>query len=222
MDGPSARSWEVRLPLAPRRDPAPHLSKFASFPQLPTELRLMIWRLFLQDDEREVVFDHDDRRILPTPQLISPLLSVNVETRKLALEFYNEEVEIFDMPDTSVLVSKGFGYKKVTNAAMIMLGRPAGCVRLNLGKDRFIVGAEHDWIDLCARMISRSAWVALLRYPYSDRVPRRFDTAVSARIHQSKLSLIRDSITLYYEDSLHSEAWCRNNRLLLFHHLAGC
>jgi hypothetical protein len=74
------------------------LTSFASFATLPVELRLEIWQFFLllETKRRVVVLSHDKYpRVLPFAHLASPLLSVNRESRKLALEFYSCRVPIY-------------------------------------------------------------------------------------------------------------------------------
>ncbi|KAJ4418846.1 hypothetical protein N0V82_005292 [Gnomoniopsis sp. IMI 355080] len=67
------------------------------FPELSAELRLEVWRLFLNDEvfgRRVVIWDG---RVVPFAHLASPLLSVNVETRECALEFYPTKVDVYSL-----------------------------------------------------------------------------------------------------------------------------
>lgn len=66
---------------------------FQKFPELPAELRQMIIREALLEDEKKrpakvVLFDHNTYRVSPLRSLsenLSPMLSVNAEFRDVAL-----------------------------------------------------------------------------------------------------------------------------------------
>lgn len=77
--------------------------KFPLFPKLPTELRHMVIKEALDEHEKEtyrvVLFDPLTYRISPTKELAamaSPLLLVNIEFRKRALNAYTK-VGVFDL-----------------------------------------------------------------------------------------------------------------------------
>lgn len=73
---------------------------FHKFEDFASELRLEVWRLFLEDEaqHRRVVLW--DGRVMPLAQLASPLLKVSVEARETALEFYSLKVDIYSLPDS--------------------------------------------------------------------------------------------------------------------------
>ncbi|KAI1262863.1 hypothetical protein F5Y18DRAFT_438671 [Xylariaceae sp. FL1019] len=70
--------------------------------KLPTELRLNVWELAL---ENETSNDSSNRliilyqiRVIPTKNLISPLLSTTRESRRCALKYYNVKLAIYKVP----------------------------------------------------------------------------------------------------------------------------
>lgn len=72
---------------------------FHKFGDFPSELRLEIWRLYLEDEaqSRQVVIW--DGRVMPFRHLSSPLLKVNIETRTVALRFYPVKVNMYLLPE---------------------------------------------------------------------------------------------------------------------------
>lgn len=66
------------------------------FSQLPTELRLLIWKQALRNESssRLVLLHRTSRRVLPFRYLASPLLSVNMEARSVALKFYDVQLKV--------------------------------------------------------------------------------------------------------------------------------
>lgn len=73
------------------------LHKFQNF---PPELRLEVWRIFLEDEARSRRVVVWDGRVMPFAHLASSLLRVNVETRERALEFYPIKVKMYLLPET--------------------------------------------------------------------------------------------------------------------------
>lgn len=71
------------------------LHKFRNF---PAEVRLEIWRLFLEDEARGRRVVVWDGRVMPFAHLASPLLRVSPETRPLALERYPTKLDIYSLP----------------------------------------------------------------------------------------------------------------------------
>lgn len=63
--------------------------------EFPSEIRLEIWDLFLDDEARGRRVVVWDGRVMPFAHLASPLLSVSVETRECALVFYLTKVNIY-------------------------------------------------------------------------------------------------------------------------------
>ncbi|KAI1461102.1 hypothetical protein F4805DRAFT_313347 [Annulohypoxylon moriforme] len=110
------------------------------FSSLPTELRLQIWRTFLKaEPDRLVVIDFVDGSIYPTNLLVSPLLSVNSESREIAKAFYNFVVDVHHIafPDYYPWIVYGRRRKDYQECP---LGRFAGKVHLNLDHDIFVDG----------------------------------------------------------------------------------
>ncbi|KAI1383005.1 uncharacterized protein F4822DRAFT_421814 [Hypoxylon trugodes] len=65
--------------------------------RLPAELRLRIWEQALVNESagRVVILDERNNTIYPFKSLASPLLSVNVESRSCALEFYGTKLNVW-------------------------------------------------------------------------------------------------------------------------------
>ncbi|ROW17783.1 hypothetical protein VPNG_00887 [Cytospora leucostoma] len=76
---------------------------FPQFSDLPKELRLMIWEeaLLGARDNRTVFLNRD--RIWPMKHLISPLLSVNTESRVCAQAFYHVQLDVYSWCDIDSL-----------------------------------------------------------------------------------------------------------------------
>lgn len=77
------------------------------FSELPPELRLAIWEHALQDEasSRLVLLHETSHRVLPFRYLASPLLSVNMEARRVALKFYDIKLPVWPaLPANSVVV----------------------------------------------------------------------------------------------------------------------
>ncbi|KAI4861177.1 hypothetical protein F4820DRAFT_79433 [Hypoxylon rubiginosum] len=66
------------------------------FNELPMELRLQVWKeALLEESSNRIVFlDVRLSRVIPTKHLASPLLSVNYESRKCALEFFTMTLNV--------------------------------------------------------------------------------------------------------------------------------
>ncbi|KAK8090354.1 hypothetical protein PG997_005315 [Apiospora hydei] len=85
---------------------------FPYFPRLPAELQIMVWKEFAHAEasSRAVVvhttqeIDEDGERrratlhFLPLKRLISPLLTVNVQSRAVALRHYKTRINLFELP----------------------------------------------------------------------------------------------------------------------------
>lgn len=69
-------------------------ASFDLFPELPPELRALIWKFSLHQEARSRIVPIHRRRILPGMYLCSPILSVNVESRYSAQRFYNARVSV--------------------------------------------------------------------------------------------------------------------------------
>ncbi|KAI1262857.1 hypothetical protein F5Y18DRAFT_429728 [Xylariaceae sp. FL1019] len=74
------------------------MSVFKFFSQLPAELRLMIWELALAEELANRLVILYQFRIVPTSNIVSPLLFVNAESRACALALYSMKVTIYRIP----------------------------------------------------------------------------------------------------------------------------
>ncbi|KAI0160778.1 hypothetical protein GGR57DRAFT_456285 [Xylariaceae sp. FL1272] len=74
------------------------MSLFKPFNDLPKELRLTIWELALAEELTSRLVILYQFCIIPTKNIISPLLSVNAESRGCALALYDTKVTIYRMP----------------------------------------------------------------------------------------------------------------------------
>ncbi|CAJ2514140.1 Uu.00g022590.m01.CDS01 [Anthostomella pinea] len=70
----------------------------ATFKELPSELRIIIWNLALHNEAIGHIVMIYARRVISSKHLISPYLSVNQESRHYARAFYTVEVDVFGIP----------------------------------------------------------------------------------------------------------------------------
>ncbi|KAI0160773.1 hypothetical protein GGR57DRAFT_519662 [Xylariaceae sp. FL1272] len=70
--------------------------------KLPTELRLLVWEWALvnetSNDSSNRLIILRDTRVIPTKNLISPLLSTSRDSRYCALKFYDTKLTIYKIP----------------------------------------------------------------------------------------------------------------------------
>ncbi|KAI1773272.1 hypothetical protein F4818DRAFT_423763 [Hypoxylon cercidicola] len=73
---------------------------FSLFPYLPQEIKIHIWREFILtfSQSRLVLIDKESRRIVPTPFLSLPPLSVNSLSRLIAKTLYPIQLPVFYIP----------------------------------------------------------------------------------------------------------------------------
>ncbi|KAI2473384.1 hypothetical protein F4781DRAFT_189784 [Annulohypoxylon bovei var. microspora] len=106
-----------------------------TFAYLPTELRLQIWEDVLKQEteKRLVVIDLEHGSVYPMKRLISPLLTVNRESRELAKAFYNFVIDVYRKTDS---------HKRhwLTDHKKYPLGPSAGILHLNVDRDIFVKG----------------------------------------------------------------------------------
>ncbi|KAI1498131.1 hypothetical protein F5X99DRAFT_432246 [Biscogniauxia marginata] len=74
------------------------------FGQLPIDLRLPIWEIFMLQEcsGRLMIIDNLTSGILAVLRLLSPLLSVNMESRECATSFYGMKLPVYHVPSTSM------------------------------------------------------------------------------------------------------------------------
>ncbi|KAK7993838.1 hypothetical protein PG989_007219 [Apiospora arundinis] len=86
------------------------MATFTLFPRLAPELRDMIWKEALDEEaDGRIVPVHRNRmlfRIMPFRCLISPLLSTNQESRKLALLRYNYKLDVVSVSSSDDITSE--------------------------------------------------------------------------------------------------------------------
>ncbi|KAI0160779.1 hypothetical protein GGR57DRAFT_519668 [Xylariaceae sp. FL1272] len=90
---PISRGWII----APEGDMVSG-PQFTPFKLLPPELRLEVWEAALDEEAVNRLPVLLDTRIFPVKKLISPLLSVNVESRACALAFYDTKLTVYRLP----------------------------------------------------------------------------------------------------------------------------
>ncbi|KAK8061490.1 hypothetical protein PG994_007856 [Apiospora phragmitis] len=68
-------------------------------PRLPPEIWATIFDMFLEDEgnEREFVIHDDKPCLLPDIRLVSPLLSLNTQSRDAALKHYSTKLTVYDI-----------------------------------------------------------------------------------------------------------------------------
>ncbi|KAH9901878.1 hypothetical protein F4778DRAFT_737998 [Xylariomycetidae sp. FL2044] len=74
------------------------MTSFSLFPELVPELQMMIWDSALAEEQtgRMVILGREDRRIQPTLHLVSPILSVNHQSRRVAKSFYDVALDVLE------------------------------------------------------------------------------------------------------------------------------
>jgi len=97
---------------------------FPCFPQLPPEIREMVWKeLLLGESKNRIVSIHrSEPYLMADTSLISPLLSVSQESRAAALKYYNTKLTVYVFIHESCSRYPSF---------------PKGHLYVNLEKDHF-------------------------------------------------------------------------------------
>ncbi|KAI1381504.1 hypothetical protein F4677DRAFT_440718 [Hypoxylon crocopeplum] len=106
------------------------------FSELPVELRLQIWEEALHR-ERLVLVSDRSRTVCPMRKLVSPLLAVNRESRRVAKAFYNLTLDVHRISDQQKLDQPSH----VTSQDPVQ-GPSAGILYLSLDWDIFTSGIE--------------------------------------------------------------------------------
>lgn len=99
------------------------------FSDLPVELRLHIWEAALYQETRKrlVIFCEWEGSVTPSKQLISPLLTVNHESRQVAKAFYTLTLDV---------------HRKTLSYPQHSPDPLTGILRLSLDRDIFVVGTS--------------------------------------------------------------------------------
>lgn len=77
---------------------------FECFPHLPNELKAEIFSYALHEEDRSRILVVYASRVMPLKSLISPLLSVNALSRKMAKEHYTTKLDIFAVPTNNLIL----------------------------------------------------------------------------------------------------------------------
>ncbi|KAI0834327.1 hypothetical protein F5Y06DRAFT_306777 [Hypoxylon sp. FL0890] len=116
----------------------------ASFPfdKLPVEIRLLMWEEALLEESsgRLIILDHSTHRVLPFKSLVSPMLTINKESRSCALNFFTIKLTVCKLPGPNhptINVKGSFDFNEVNEA-------PNSKKRLYLSSqhDTFIAGLD--------------------------------------------------------------------------------
>ncbi|KAI0121546.1 hypothetical protein F4776DRAFT_221232 [Hypoxylon sp. NC0597] len=109
------------------------------FPELPPEIRIQIWETALhqETEKRLVVVDSRERAVLPMRRLISPLLMVNSESRKIAKAFFNFTLNVHHVLGST-------GRNRGRRLEHVATGPSAGKLYLSLDRDLFVKGLRWE------------------------------------------------------------------------------
>ncbi|KAK8023766.1 hypothetical protein PG993_011832 [Apiospora rasikravindrae] len=133
--------------------------EFRSFQSLPPELRLMIWDLVLDLEERGREVNICQHGVQPTKSLISPLLLVNAESRSLALSRYPDALPVWHYQGLRE-VQAGVVYISWPNDAIFRrLETVSNPIRRGLGYSSDELVAKRLWVPALI------TWL----YQHSDR-----------------------------------------------------
>ncbi|OTA97165.1 hypothetical protein M434DRAFT_386887 [Hypoxylon sp. CO27-5] len=146
------------------------------FCKLPPEIRIQIWEIALhqETEKRLVVADVRDHVVYPMRRLISPLLTVNRESREIAKTFFSFTLDVHRIPDPA---KRDFFLWVHTPS-----GPSAGKLYLSLDRDLFTEGPRWEECRYQGSGHLNSDWEILCNYetkPMSsddcDRVQRVLD-----------------------------------------------
>ncbi|KAH8681377.1 hypothetical protein BX600DRAFT_543958 [Xylariales sp. PMI_506] len=136
---------------------------FGLFASLPMELRLQIWDEFMcaESTGRPLIVHSQsqssiDARVLAFPELITPLLSVNRESRTVAQCFYPDRVAVYRLPrlidpQAKDLLSGRDLWDLCHSQVSYVLAytrraaRPAGVVHLNTERSVLVCSHNQHW-----------------------------------------------------------------------------
>ena len=189
--------------------PTPIMLQFTLFPQLPTELQLLVWKAAVEEagEKGRCILMDAGNRIRPTPQLQCPFLVTCRVSRDAALQFYSTKLDVFvddparDWKDTAQ-------------------GERAGVVYLNLDercsvfKDRFL----EDVIDKCNQpshpLHSPGSWKLPLKHTTAElpanlreQVVHMWEVIHKSRAHPIYLQLIFTATCYIYPNLTTHRLW---------------
>ncbi|ROV88262.1 hypothetical protein VSDG_09021 [Cytospora chrysosperma] len=194
-------------------------TSFQKFPDLTSELRLMIWNEALLGERNSRTVILQDDRVMPLKHLISPLLSVNYESRTCAQAFYNVKLDVYAVPKaqdepigglianadywTSRLGKGGIApyraairriiHDVVAPMAIERAAHRMGTVYVNLEQDTLILGYEcglHLLPDMKMKLLGET-------HPDPEDFPWAYITSkLPAAACEKASSLIRITVTI--------------------------
>lgn len=177
---------------------------FPRFHEFSAEIRLLIWKEVLRDEQedRAVIFDKHSMRILPTPRLVSPLLAACSESRHEALKVYNTCLDVYDMPLS--LPQGGLCTKdeSIPESMVREHGRRSGKVRVSLSTDTFVLDGGYDGLFCLRRSMERRYYFwddwEDCRTKFGPKYGYPYERAVSARLSEDRVSQVRKTLWIIY------------------------
>ncbi|KAK6858176.1 hypothetical protein PG995_005875 [Apiospora arundinis] len=160
------------------------MSTFTAFPELPPELRVMIWKLALANEahDRIALVHRESLRIVPSKLMISPLLEVNCESRKEALRHYSYRLDILNVPAPQVELMTYDKYRR----RLVPLSAEAGPEEIGIHTKRYY------WEKHAGREMYR---------PIKSLLNSELDNSQSSKAGCVYLSLKNDRFLLSFTDS---------------------
>ncbi|KAK8859756.1 hypothetical protein PGQ11_010490 [Apiospora arundinis] len=160
------------------------MSTFTAFPELPPELRVMIWKVALANEahDRVALVHRESLRIVPSKLMISPLLEVNCESRKEALRHYSYRLDILNVPAPQVELMTYDKYRR----RLVRLSAEAGPEEIGIHTKRYY------WEKHAGREMYR---------PIKSLLNSELDNSQSSKAGCVYLSLKNDKFLLSFTDS---------------------
>ncbi|KAK8113065.1 hypothetical protein PG984_013591 [Apiospora sp. TS-2023a] len=199
------------------------MTTFPQFTRLAPELRQMIWDSALENEaENRIVLVHrDSLRVVPSKSLISPLKSVNKESRKRALEHYNVKIDIgiFPAPSVTSVINTWNHRVYSTTYAEVLLNGPIngnskGCIYVSLGTDKFLLSFATPHGD-CVTDLFR--YVKVVEDPGSTAVYKIQQPCVGPKLSPAYCSMITSIVyKRHYPDAYYPR--CTVRPLWMAHH----
>ncbi|KAI1504892.1 hypothetical protein F5X99DRAFT_431946 [Biscogniauxia marginata] len=171
------------------------------FNSLPGEIRNQIWHLVLEAEQHDrfIIVDTCIRKIMPLQiTAVSPLLSLNRETRSLALEAYPETIAIkkidrWELHDHIITATPRSG------SIPASYGPDCGVFRYNLERDKFICGMRYAELDDSEKLKWQN-YMRELKQEYKIRaeICQKRRVKLDPKYRESMESTIRANVPLYY------------------------